>query len=56
MPEYVAFTERPVWGIGQVQTAGGSIFGQSHWLALSRRAAGRPRAFARENTGAAVEN
>jgi superfamily II DNA or RNA helicase len=35
MPEYVAFTKRPTWGIGQVQTVGGSIFGQSRWLALS---------------------
>jgi superfamily II DNA or RNA helicase len=42
MPEYVAFTERPVWGIGQVQTAGGSIFGQSHWLALSDVLPGDP--------------
>jgi superfamily II DNA or RNA helicase len=35
MPEYVAFSERPMWGIGQVQTIGGSIFGRSTWLALS---------------------
>jgi len=35
MPEYVTFTERPIWGIAQVQTVGGSIFGQSTWLALS---------------------
>jgi len=35
MPEYVTFTERPSWGIAQVQTVGGSIFGQSTWLALS---------------------
>jgi superfamily II DNA or RNA helicase len=35
MPEYVAFTQRPIWGIGQVQIVGGSIFGQSRWVALS---------------------
>jgi superfamily II DNA or RNA helicase len=35
MPEYVAFTQRPIWGIGQVQMVGGSIFGQSRWVALS---------------------
>src|SRR5271157_5614418 len=35
MPEYVVFNGRPAWGIGQLQTSGGGIFGQAHWLALS---------------------
>ncbi len=35
MAEYVAFNGRPAWGIGQLQTSGGGIFGQAHWLALS---------------------
>jgi superfamily II DNA or RNA helicase len=35
MPEYVVFNERPIWGIGQLQTTGGGIFGQALWLALS---------------------
>lgn len=35
MPEYVVFGNRPAWGIAQVQTGGGGMFGQAHWLALS---------------------
>lgn len=35
MPEYVVFERSPRWGIGHIQTAGGGIFGQQHWLALS---------------------
>jgi superfamily II DNA or RNA helicase len=34
-PEYVVFSKCPAWGIGQLQTSGGGIFGQAHWLALS---------------------
>lgn len=34
-PEYVVFERSPRWGIGHVQTAGGSIFGQQRWIALS---------------------
>ncbi len=34
-PEYVAFKKRPAWGIAQVQTVGGDIFGKAQWLAIS---------------------
>ena len=34
-PEYVVFRDRPMWGIGQVQTEGNSLFGPKRWLAIS---------------------
>jgi superfamily II DNA or RNA helicase len=35
MPEYFLFADRPSWGIGQLQTSDGGIFGQARWVALS---------------------
>ena len=34
-PEYVAFRDRPMWGIAQVQSEGSGLFGQEQWLAVS---------------------
>ena len=34
-PDYVVFKKRPAWGLAQVQTVGGGIFGQARWLAIS---------------------